>query len=81
MLPQSQSDMMSGVLQDYNKLYNQNIECLKEKQSEAFLRIIKGIKEDSFDIFFLVLRTGYGKTLIIDLGASQIIIFLSIFPL
>ena len=45
-------------------MFNTKIDFLKPKQEEGLKTVLNAVRDDSFDIIFLLLRTGYGKTLI-----------------
>ena len=52
------------MLVQYNSLFNKNIETLKPKQVECLNNVVSAVTQDNADMVFVLLRTGYGKTLV-----------------
>ena len=66
----------------YNQLFKKNIKSLKPQQVAGLKAVIRAVKEGSHDMIFLLLRTGYGKTVIVDLARLSLdCVLLGVYPL
>ena len=66
----------------YNQLFKKTINSLRPQQVAGLNTVIRAVKEDSHDMVFLLLKTGYGKTLIVDLARLSLdCVLLGVYPL
>ena len=74
--------LIDCALNKYNSLFKRQISNLRENQVLSIKQIVKAVEEDCADFIFVLLRTGYGKTLVVDIARLYLnCVMLGIYPL